>query len=64
MAAITSIHNNTDGTFTDVTKKLGVAAGGWSTSAAWLDYDLDGRLDLFVGRYVEWDFDLGSILLW
>jgi len=49
MAAITSITTNTDGTFTDVTKKLGVAAGGWSTSAAWLDYDLDGRLDLLSG---------------
>src|SRR5262249_55228767 len=32
----------------------------WSTSAAWLDYDGDGRLDLFVCNYVTWspDYDL------
>jgi enediyne biosynthesis protein E4 len=28
--------------------------GGWPTSAAWLDYDRDGRLDLFVCHYVRW----------
>ncbi len=55
-------HNNGDGTFTDVTKKLGVAGGGWSTSAGWIDYDRDGRLDLFVARYLDWDFEKGSIL--
>jgi enediyne biosynthesis protein E4 len=55
-------HNNGDGTFTDVTKKAGVAGGGWSTSAGWIDYDRDGRLDLFVARYLDWDFEKGSIL--
>jgi hypothetical protein len=32
----------------------------WSTSAAWLDYDGDGKLDLFVCNYVTWspDYDL------
>src|SRR5215471_4436286 len=48
--------NNGDGTFTDVTDAAGVAGGGWSTSAAFLDYDRDGRLDLFVARYVNFDF--------
>jgi len=57
----TLYRNNGDGTFTDVTKKLGVAGSGWSTSAGWLDYDRDGRLDLFVARYVDWDFDAGSV---
>src|SRR5713101_2858724 len=48
--------NNGNGTFTDVTDRAGVAGGGWSTSAAFLDYDRDGRLDLFVARYVNFDF--------
>jgi enediyne biosynthesis protein E4 len=48
-------HNNGDGTFTDVTAKAGVAdGGGWSTSAAWMDYDKDGYLDLVVTNYIEW----------
>src|SRR5215471_1466492 len=55
-------HNNGDGTFTDVAKKLGVAGGGWSTSAGWIDYDHDGRLDLFVARYLDWNFEDGSIV--
>jgi hypothetical protein len=48
-------HNNGDGTFTEVTKKAGVAdEAGWSTSAAWIDYDRDGYLDLVVANYIEW----------
>jgi hypothetical protein len=50
-------HNNGDGTFTDVTKKAGVGdEGNWSTSAAWIDYDKDGYLDLVVTNYIEWSF--------
>jgi len=48
-------HNNGNGTFTDVTRHSGL--GGvkeFSTSAAWVDYDKDGRLDLVVGNYVQW----------
>ena len=48
-------HNNGNGTFTDVTAKAGVVAGGWSVSAGFFDYDNDGKLDLFVTRYMEWD---------
>ena len=48
-------HNNGNGTFTDVTAKAGVEAGGWSASAGFFDYDNDGRLDLFVTRYMQWD---------
>jgi hypothetical protein len=34
-------HNNGDGSFADVSDKADVAAGGWSTSAAWVDLDAD-----------------------
>lgn len=48
--------NAGNGKFTDVTAKMGVggAATDFSTSAAWLDYDKDGKLDLFVANYVAW----------
>ncbi len=50
-------HNNGDGTFTNVSKKAGVGdEGNWSTSAAWVDYDKDGYLDLVVTNYIEWSF--------
>ena len=48
-------HNNGNGTFTDVTQKAGLSgAHELSTSAAWVDYDKDGKLDLVVGNYVQW----------
>ena len=55
-------HNNGDGTFTDVTAKAGVAGLSptgqklWGVSAAWVDYDNDGKLDLFVSNYLDWSF--------
>jgi hypothetical protein len=50
-------HNNGDGTFTDVTRKAGLASDSTlsSTGSTWLDYDRDGRLDLYVGHYVAYD---------
>jgi enediyne biosynthesis protein E4 len=48
-------HNNGDGTFTDVTARAGTAnSGRWASSAAWFDYDNDGRLDLVIANYVDW----------
>jgi hypothetical protein len=41
--------------FLDVTAEAGVAnRGHWGTSCAWLDYDRDGWLDLFVGNYIRY----------
>jgi hypothetical protein len=54
-------HNNGDGTFSDLSNKLPKMSDGWSTSAGWFDYDHDGRLDLFIARYMEWDFESGSM---
>jgi enediyne biosynthesis protein E4 len=53
-------HNNGDGTFSDVSAKAGVVGNGkaWGTGCAFLDYDRDGRLDLMVANYV--DFDLST----
>jgi hypothetical protein len=44
-------HNNRDGTFTDVTKMAGVAAGGYGQGVAVGDYDGDGFPDLYVTQY-------------
>src|SRR6266849_399783 len=52
--------NNHDGTFSDVSAKAGVAGSGkaWGAGCAFIDYDRDGRLDLMVANYV--DFDLSA----
>lgn len=51
--------NNRDGTFADVTGKANLVAAGtrWGSGCAFLDYDRDGRLDLFVGNYLKFDLD-------
>jgi hypothetical protein len=56
--------NNGDGTFTDVSEITGLAkttrltsAGlkRWNTGCAFLDYDRDGWLDIFIGNYIDFD---------
>ncbi|HZP81812.1 MAG TPA: VCBS repeat-containing protein, partial [Chthonomonadaceae bacterium] len=51
-------HNVPDGhggrKFAEVTASSGIRDTGMATSAAWLDYDKDGKLDLFVCHYVKW----------
>jgi hypothetical protein len=64
---VTGVHanqlyrNNGNGTFTDVTREAGLASPGslgrpaWSVGACWIDYDNDGRLDLFISNYCDWE---------
>jgi len=61
LGGATLYRNRGDGTFEDVTQKTKTTAPGWSTSAGWFDYDRDGRLDLFVARYMDWDFERGTL---
>jgi enediyne biosynthesis protein E4 len=51
----TLYHNNGDGTFTDVSKKSGLADPLWSLSGVWFDYNGDGKLDVFVANYLQYD---------
>src|SRR5262245_15181290 len=57
----TLYHNNGDGTFSDVTETAGLARPDskygtlWAVAAAFIDYDRDGLLDLFVSNYCVWD---------
>jgi hypothetical protein len=51
--------NNGDGTFSDVTAKAGLKTSQdeWSTGCSFVDYDRDGKVDLFVVRYVGFSYD-------
>ena len=40
--------------FEEVAQSAGVRDSGWSIAATWLDYDKDGKLDLFVSHYLGW----------
>jgi hypothetical protein len=46
-----------NGTFADVTAIAGLSAGGmrWGSGCTFIDYDRDGRLDLFVANYLKFD---------
>jgi enediyne biosynthesis protein E4 len=48
-------HNNGNGTFSDVTEKSGLASIGlrYGSGCTWVDYDRDGKLDLFVANYLN-----------
>src|SRR5260370_15002015 len=49
--------NNADGTFTDVTKQAGLLSDmpRWGAGCTFVDYNLDGSLDLFVSNYIQFD---------
>jgi enediyne biosynthesis protein E4 len=53
-------HNRGDGTFEDVTARAGLTSAKrrWGAGCAFIDYDRDGRLDLFAANYI--DFDLAN----
>ncbi len=54
-------HNNGKGGFTDIATRCGVTTNPgngqarWNTGCAFLDYDRDGNLDLFVANYIDFD---------
>ena len=52
-------HNNGNGTFTDVSTKAGLNTprDQWSTGCSFLDYDRDGKVDLFIARYVDFSYN-------
>ena len=49
--------NKADGTFEDVTRAAGLTSDKvrWGSGCAFLDYDRDGRLDLFAANYIDFD---------
>jgi hypothetical protein len=55
-------HNDGGGKFHEVTQEAGVggSTNDWSTGAAFVDYDNDGKLDLFVGSYVKWSREIDA----
>ena len=61
------LHNNGDGTFTDVTEKAGVAGLAktygkpWAVAAGWFDSNNDGRLDLLVVNYLDYDIKTAKL---
>src|SRR5579883_2288074 len=54
-------HNHGNGKFTNVAQKAGVTTNRgdgrrrWNTGCAFVDYDRDGHLDLFVANYIDFD---------
>jgi hypothetical protein len=61
------LHSNGDGTFTDVTAKAGVTGmvpklgKAWSVAAGWFDYNNDGRLDLLVINYLNYNLKTAKL---
>lgn len=52
------LYHNQGGRFADVTTNAGISNRDFTVSAAWLDYDRDGLVDLFIANYVRWSPEL------
>jgi len=52
-------HNDGHGAFTDVTEKAGLLRQGthYGAGCTWVDYDRDGKLDLFISHYMDFKKD-------
>ena len=55
--------NNRDGTFTDVSEKSGLTSTGkrWNSGCAFVDYDRNGHLDLFIANYIDMDLKTAPV---
>ncbi|HSD26739.1 MAG TPA: CRTAC1 family protein [Vicinamibacteria bacterium] len=55
--------NRGDATFEDVTARAGLTETRlrWGTGCAFVDYDRDGRLDLFVANYIDLDLKTAPV---
>ena len=56
--------NNGNGTFTDVTKEAGLWQDGparWGAGCAFVDYNRDGHLDLFVSNYIRFSIEKAPV---
>jgi len=49
------LHNEGGGKFRDITAEAGLANPHWGASAAFVDYDRDGLLDLVIVNYLDYD---------
>ncbi len=56
-------HNNGNGSFTEVGERAGVAGanGRWNSGCAFVDYDRNGKLDLFVANYVDLGVNFSNV---
>jgi hypothetical protein len=57
------LRNRGDGTFADVTKQAGLEATRvrWGAGCAFLDFDRDGKLDLFAANYIDLDLSTSPV---
>jgi enediyne biosynthesis protein E4 len=56
-------HNNGNGSFSEVSQRAGVAGapGRWNSGCTFVDYDRDGKLDLFLANYVDLGLNFSGV---